>query len=129
MSRSISVRRNGILLRRRPGVPRGRAVAFREGLLRENQMSYWITFADGTKGSLDRPVEMKTMSEEEAVVFASTLTGKVAVKAQSLPYPARPRLNAVDYSGGKYGPCPPFCYTPERCAGRGSCPKDYACSE
>lgn len=44
------------------------------------------------------------------------------VEAYSLPYPASP------YAGNSEG-WPAFCYSPETCKGRGSCPKNYACSE
>ena len=82
----------------------------------------WVTFKDGTAGY----VEAKT--SDEAMRIGSEKTGKEAVKAEQLPYPSRP----IIFQGPgdpKYGPCPPFCYTPKQCVGRGSCPHSYACSE
>lgn len=40
-----------------------------------------------------------------------------------LPYPADPRIKTGEDE------CPSFCFTPEMCAGRHSCPRSYACSE
>lgn len=92
-------------------------------------MAWWVKFADGTKACVERPkdIEPADFQKEQVIAFASVLAAKVAVDADTIPYPASPRLNEVAY--GDYGPCPPFCYTPDRCVGRGSCPKDYACSE
>lgn len=38
-----------------------------------------------------------------------------------LPYPASPQLNPTDF--------PAFCMQPDRCKGRGSCPRSLSCTE
>lgn len=45
--------------------------------------------------------------------------GVTVKEVQSLPYAANPQFG-VDRS-------PNFCYTPEQCAGRSSCPKSRSC--
>ena len=83
---------------------------------------YWVTFSEGKGGYVD------ATDANNAMEIAKDKTGRKPVRAQTLPYPANP----IIYQGPghpKYGPCPPFCYTPEECVGRGSCPKSYACSE
>lgn len=64
----------------------------------------WITFKDGKKG-----VRVKAATAEEAMRIAHEKTGREPLKAERTPYP--------------------FCHTPEKCAGRGYCPHEYACSE
>lgn len=46
----------------------------------------------------------------------------VVLSIDTLPYPAEPMEPPVSK-------CPAFCYTPNECKGRTSCPKRYACSE
>ncbi|MEY5061649.1 MAG: hypothetical protein RIS45_1570 [Planctomycetota bacterium] len=82
---------------------------------------YWVHF-EGRK-----PACITAKSEQDAMREASDLTGFVAVSAQRLPYPAEPRLNKV--ARGAYGPTPSFCFRPEQCVGRGSCPQRYSCTE
>lgn len=45
--------------------------------------------------------------------------GVTVISVQSLPYAANPQFG-VDKS-------PDFCWTPNECAGRGSCPKSRSC--
>lgn len=79
--------------------------------------AYWITFTDKTAGCCEgRDVA-------DAKVRANEATGKEIDIALILPYPATPLL------GPRLTDCPPFCYSPTECAGRTSCPKNYACSE
>lgn len=92
-------------------------------------MALWVKFEDGSRACVERPADMSHDDwREKQMDFASDLAGKQAVEAWSLPYPANPRLNKVAYNE-KAGPCPPFCYSPDQCKGRSSCPKSYACSE
>lgn len=76
-------------------------------------MAYWITFKDGSGACIE---------EANPAVRAAEITGKEVAACDSLPYPANPRI-------GEQSSCPPFCYTPKQCKGRGCCPKSYACSE
>ena len=75
---------------------------------------FWVKF-EGRESAC-----VEAADSEAALALATELTGKKAVSCQPIPYPASPQLNA--------GRCPPFCYTPQQCAGRSACPKDYACS-
>lgn len=90
--------------------------------------TYWLTFTDGSHGCCqgDSPFDAKRIAEK--------LTGKTVaggkyqdIAATPLPYPAKPVIWQLDHPVG--GKEPDFCYTPEQCAGRTSCPKPYACSE
>lgn len=82
----------------------------------------WVTFKDGSAGY----VEAKTA--EDAMRIGQEKTDKEPLSAEQLPYPAKPIIHQEPSRDG--GPvCPPFCYTPKQCVGRGSCPHGYACSE
>jgi hypothetical protein len=78
--------------------------------------AYWLNFTDGTSGSC----EGKTLAA--AITKAEDLTGRTACGGKSLPYFAVP---VIFQSGDE----PAFCHNPVRCAGRSSCPMDYACTE
>lgn len=78
---------------------------------------FWVRF-DGHKAAC---VEDET--ESAAKAQAAKITGCEVIDIQRLPYPAEPRISA------EKGSCPAFCFSPTTCAGRGSCPKSYACSE
>lgn len=90
--------------------------------------SFWLTFTDGTKGCCDGG------NEYDAKVIAEKLTGKTVaggqyrdIAAKILPYPATPLVWQFEHP--VHGKCPPFCYKPEQCCGKTSCPQNYACSE
>jgi len=94
---------------------------------------YWITFEDGSKGCCEGE------SAYDAKRIAEHLTGKKVSpvapisntgdlrNGEVLPYPADPIIWQFDHP--VIGICPPFCTSPEKCKGRTSCPKSYACSE
>jgi hypothetical protein len=89
---------------------------------------YWLTFTDGSQGCCEGS------SAYDAKVIAEKLTGKTVaggtyenIDAKPLPYPATPLIWQHDHP--VHGKCPPFCWTPNVCKGRGSCPKSRACSE
>lgn len=75
---------------------------------------YWIHFSDRSSACIE--ANNDTMAMEEAARHGTPIS------ATRLPYPAKPRL-------GPQSDCPPFCFTPTKCVGRGSCPQAYACSE
>lgn len=81
------------------------------------KLPYWVKF----KGSAPGCVEAE--DAESAMAAVSHLS---PVSAERIPYPAEPRL-VVDKSG-RYGKIPSFCYRPERCAGRSSCPFAPSCT-
>lgn len=59
---------------------------------------------------------------ENPIEAANILKPAVATEIKELPYPADPRV-------GPQSDCPSFCWQPNACAGRSSCPRQYACSE
>jgi hypothetical protein len=81
--------------------------------------SWWITFSD--RG----PACAGFVTKEEAGALADA-AGRV-VSMEVLPYPASPRLD--DNEGWGEGQCPSFCYTPDKCKGRGSCPNNPCCTD
>lgn len=83
---------------------------------------WWITFVQ-VEGNVNPAATcVAAESEEKARELAST-GGCVVDTCKILPYPADPMLNPGDSN------CPAFCWTPQECAGRTSCPKRRACSE
>ena len=82
---------------------------------------YWITFKDGSKGCCEG------QSEFDAMRIASHFTGKIVMNAAVLPYPGGTILWQFEHP--VLGITPAFCTSPEKCKGRTSCPKPYACSE
>lgn len=80
---------------------------------------WWARYSDGTKARFIYTPRVKGDQKAAAERLAAE-QGQVK-EVLTLPYPA----------GNETAPdgCPPFCYTPEQCAGRSCCPKDYACSE
>jgi len=67
-------------------------------------------------------------NKESATTIAEEKTGKKVSYCEGIPYPASPRLN--QYVNPVWGvPCPSFCYKPEQCVGRTSCPQRYSCTE
>lgn len=81
-------------------------------------MIYWLTFTDGTRGSCGGD------NYEAAKQKAEEVSGKEVQSGELLPYFARPVIWQPE---GKHGPMPAFCYQPERCKGRGSCPTRPSC--
>ncbi len=82
---------------------------------------YWVAFESGSSGCVTAE------SKEDAIKLASEITGRQAVSADVLPYPAEPRINKV--SVGNYGVCPSFCYDPRNCKGNASCRQRRSCVE
>jgi hypothetical protein len=89
---------------------------------------WWLTFTDGSQACCEG------LTAYHAKRIAEKLTGKTVkggqfdnIDAIKLPYPASPVIWQLDDPVG--GKCPTFCSTPKQCAGRGSCPKSYACTE
>lgn len=76
---------------------------------------YWIQFIDRSGGTV------RAKDKDDAVAKVTLMTGKVIVAADVLPYPASPALEELNH--------PAFCFSPETCRGRTSCPKRIACSE
>ena len=77
-------------------------------------MYYWVEFHNRSSGTIQ--ADSKKDCQTKAMDFGNFY------ECNLLPYPASPILS-------KEIDCPPFCYSPEECKGRGCCPKSYACSE
>lgn len=89
---------------------------------------FWLTFTDGSNGYCQGG------NEYDAKKIAEKLTGKVVaggeykdIAAKPLPHPATPVIWQLDHP--VYGKSPPFCSRPDECAGKTSCPQNYACTE
>lgn len=66
--------------------------------------------------------KFKTEQKAETLRLAKEWSkGEEPISMLPLPYGASPQYPRA--TGGA------FCYTPNECKGRGSCPKSYACSE
>lgn len=76
---------------------------------------YWVEFENGRKGTI------KAKDANDAKRIGLSIVGCEAIEVNTLPYPAEPKLNAID--------CPSFCFSPERCKGQTSCPRLYSCTE
>lgn len=74
---------------------------------------FWVNFENKASGCVDADDEADAI--DKAGVFG------VVKMVRSLPYPAMPRL-------GDHDKCPPFCYSPAQCVGRGCCPKNPSCT-
>ncbi len=81
--------------------------------------AWWVRFQGRDPGC----VEAETATEADAI--ARAITSAVPLTVRPLPYPANPRLNKKNYP--PHGPMPSFCYRPDHCAGRTSCPESRSC--
>jgi hypothetical protein len=84
--------------------------------------TYWVTFLDGL------PSGCITVLKDEDPLAVAGAFGTIKT-IDSLPYPANPVLRRRALRDDKDIHCPEFCYSPNQCKGRTSCPKNYACSE
>lgn len=84
-------------------------------------MYFWVKFSGHPAGTVE------AANADLAKTIGNEKTGKLAVSAAALPYPASPII--FQRTDGPYGPCPPFCFQPEQCAGKSSCPRPRACSD
>lgn len=79
--------------------------------------AWWIHFTDGTKACVEAP------NTKAATGKAQAAAGKTVARINSLPYPSPLVI------GTRETDCPAFCYKPEECVGRSTCPRDYACND
>jgi hypothetical protein len=85
--------------------------------------AYWVRFENG-----------KTLCVEgqtEDLARARAVTVGPVQSIRTLPYPARPRMEPFETWEwqGRTVTTPELCHSPAKCAGRTSCPQNYACSE
>lgn len=81
-------------------------------------MPYWVVFEDGDKGCVELGIATGIPKNLTEIAFQ-----KKVKSIDHIPYPAQPRLGPVKSD------CPSFCFTPEQCVGRSSCPRRYACND
>ena len=91
--------------------------------------AYWITFEDGSTGCCEG------QSAYDAKYIATKLTGKKVkddgdkygpTGAEVLPYPAKPLIWQFEHP--VHGKTPDFCWKPEQCKGKSSCPRNPCCT-
>lgn len=87
--------------------------------------AYWVKFSDRRPGCVEA-------DDKNAAMIAARIETKAhPISAESLPYPAEPRIVHklyTDPSGHKYR-IPSFCLHPEKCKGSSCCPRNYSCVE
>jgi hypothetical protein len=79
--------------------------------------TYWLTFSDGTRGSIQAANEQAAREKADEVKHS-----EIVVKMATLPYPANPVL-------ARTNDCPAFCWQPDKCAGHTACPRPRACDD
>lgn len=102
-------------------------------------MPFYVVLKDGREGAVEgdwvklrRLLNQPEMKVEDVVSAVIESTFGPIEEMWTIPYPCHQRLlvRYWPFSDGTFQPCPPFCSDPKgQCKGRGSCPKDYACSE
>jgi hypothetical protein len=82
---------------------------------------YWVTFESGKSWCCDGE------NEFDATRVAEHVAGAKIKEIAELPYPALPIL--WQYVHPVTGSVPAFCYKPDECAGRRSCPRNPCCDD
>ena len=99
---------------------------------------YWVEFTDRKSGTIETDVShypaqaLKTTAEQEAFREKRDDETEAEIRERGakfgtlrgysrLPYPANPRLDVRHE-------CPSFCYRPNQCKGRTSCPTAPSCT-
>lgn len=108
-------------------------------------MYFWVTFKNRSPGTIEGDgnwypthaeiIELRGSSKEEIEAAHEVRRGAVladvrrraevfgeVVSIDTLPYPAEPVLDMRSN-------CPPFCWNPNGCKGRTSCPRPRACDD
>lgn len=80
------------------------------------QRPFWVVFTNG------QSVCVEAADEESAAQIATKETGHEVRSTKCLPYPASPRVGPTSH-------CPSFCWNPDQCAGKRSCPRARACDD
>lgn len=83
--------------------------------------AFWVRF---TKG---KPACVEAQDADAAKAEAEKLSGRAVARVDRLPYPCEPRLNKHLQPHGSVTPS--FCFRPDQCCGRTSCPQRYSCTE
>lgn len=86
---------------------------------------WWITFEDQTQACVEADGLIAAKAKAELA------TGKTVREIAHLPYAADPIIGArVPYIfQNKEVIQPTFCFKPNECAGHGSCPQSWSCTE
>lgn len=90
--------------------------------------SWWVTFTDGTQVCCDGESAYDAKRIAEHFTKKKVAGGEYKdFDVKELPYPSSKA--AWRYEHPIHGAIPSFCYTPNKCAGNSSCPRQPACSE
>lgn len=81
---------------------------------------FWVKMEDGKKGYVEGE------SEYDAKGIAKHLLDSEVKEIATLPYPASPVIWQLDHP--VHGKTPNFCYRPQSCKGRTSCPTNPSCT-
>jgi hypothetical protein len=81
-----------------------------------NMGAYWLIFPTAEAGCVEAE------SEGEANIIGQKERGEPPKTIKILPYPADQRI-------GKRTGTPSFCFQPDKCQGRSSCPRRISCVE
>lgn len=86
---------------------------------------FWVIFTDGTKACVEAE------GSDAAKLKAEKVSGKTVARWYGLPYAASPVIgDRIPYRFGEKDVIQPtFCYKPDQCAGKGSCPQSWSCTE
>lgn len=89
--------------------------------------TFWLEFTDGSHGCCQGETEYDAKKIAEHITKKKVSGGEYSeISAKKLPYPANPIIWQLDHPVS--GKTPPFCMSPEKCAGHGACPRDYSCT-
>lgn len=94
--------------------------------------AFWMKFEDGSEACCEGQSEFDAIRIAEKLGDKKVKDGeeykyKDNPNVQTLPYPARPVIWQFEHP--LFGKTPLFCHSPRECCGKGSCPKDHACTE
>ena len=90
--------------------------------------AYWITFTDGSKACCEGSGEYDAKRIAEHFTHKTVGGGEYKdFTMVKIPYPTVPIIWQFEHPVN--GKMPTFCHSPEQCAGKRSCPQNYACSE
>jgi hypothetical protein len=87
-------------------------------------MPYWVKFKDNEHPAGCVADRTCIHSPEDAMAKAKQVTGNEPISASILPYGGYPIIWAPKEEQHGF-----FCMHPNECCDRGSCPRNYACSE
>ena len=97
--------------------------------------AYWVELEDGgsvcteAQSTYDAALIVEKITERRVKrkPGQDTLWPASGLEIACLPYPASPVVWQLDHP--VHGKCPTFCFNPDGCKGRSSCPRPIACCD